>query len=52
MLSPGALISAATLWTSPSSAETRLLTTMSMPATPSGAAPAKFRLTVAAPVSE
>ena len=52
MLRPGALISTATWWISPSLAETLLLTTMSMPAMPSGAAPANFRLTVPAPVTE
>ena len=52
MLRPGALISAATLWISPSLAETLLLTTTSMPATPSGAAPANRRLTVPVPVNE
>ncbi len=36
----GALISTATWWTSPSLAETRAPTTMSMPPRPSGAAPA------------
>ena len=51
MLRPGALISAATWWISPSLAETWLLTTMSMPATPSCAAPANLRLTVPVPVS-
>ena len=51
-LRPGALTSAATWWISPSRAETLLLTTMSMPATPRCAAPANFRLIVPVPVSE
>src|SRR5215472_4317000 len=40
MLTPGALISTATWWTSPSLAETWAPTTMSMPPRPSGAEPA------------
>ncbi len=40
MLTPGALISTATWWTSPSLAEAWAPTTMSMPPTPSGTEPA------------